>query len=174
MTAAGSDPVVTENDTSVERTSDRELTVTRTIAGPAHLVFEAWTNPELFRRWWVPKSFPITLVSCEMDVRIGGGYRLQFEFEGSTADFYGKYLEVVPNSRLAWSNEEADGEGPVTTATFEDHNGKTRVVVSDRYPSKEALDEAIEAGSNGIASMPEALGQLEELLASQAGDPGLS
>jgi uncharacterized protein YndB with AHSA1/START domain len=148
----------------VERTSERELVVSRTIHGPARLVFEAWTRPELFERWWVPKSFPISLLSCELDVRVGGGYRLVFGHEGSTMEFFGRYLEVTPHSRLVWTNDEADGGEPVTTVTFEETGGTTLVVVHDLYPSKQALDEAIASGSTGISGMPEALEQLDELL----------
>ncbi|HMA03075.1 MAG TPA: SRPBCC domain-containing protein [Gemmatimonadaceae bacterium] len=122
-------------------------------------MFEAWTKPELFRRWWVPKSYGLTLLSCEMDVRVGGQYRLVFLHEGSTMEFFGTYLEVTPHSRLVWTNEEGDGR-TVTTVTFEENAGKTLLVVHDLYPSKEALD----SGSTG--ALPEALDQLDELLVS--------
>jgi len=154
-----------KNPTTTERTSDRELVVTRTINGPARLVFEAWTKPELFQRWWVPKSMPITLLSCAMDVRVGGKYRLTFSFPGSEpVDFFGTYLEVVPHSRLAWTNEEAGEAGQVTTATFEEQAGRTLVVVHDLYPSKAALDEAIATGSTG--GLSETLEQLNEVVVS--------
>ena len=149
------------NDTIVDRTSERELVVSRTVNGPAHLVFEAWTKPELFERWWVPESFPISLLSCEMDARVGGGYRLVFGYEGSTMEFFGRYLEVTPPARLVWTNDEADGE-QVTTVTFEETDGRTRLVLHDVYPSKEALDGAIASGST--SGMPEALAQLDRLL----------
>ena len=157
-----SEPTLMENKASVERTSERELVVTRTVSGPARIVFEAWTKPELFERWWVPKSFPITLLSCEMDVRLGGSYRLEFGHEGSTFEFFGRYLEVTPYSRLVWTNDEGDEGGTVTTVTFEEQAGKTLLVVHDLYPSKEALDAAIASGST--SGMPESLGQLDELL----------
>ena len=150
------------NDTTVERKSECELVVTRTVHGPARIVFEAWTRPELLERWWAPKSFPISLLSCETDVRVGGRYRLVFGYEGSTMEFFGRYLEVTPPSRLVWTNDEGDGE-TVTTVTFEATGGKTLLVVHDLYPSKEALDAAIASGST--SGMPEALGQLDELLA---------
>jgi uncharacterized protein YndB with AHSA1/START domain len=156
----------------VERTSERELVVSRTIHGPARLVFEAWTRPELFERWWVPKSFPISLLSCELDVRVGGGYRLVFGHEGSTMEFFGRYLDVTPHSRLVWTNEEADGGEPVTTVTFEEMGDMTLVAVHDLYPSKEALDEAIASGSTGISGMPEALEQLDELLVTLGASAG--
>jgi uncharacterized protein YndB with AHSA1/START domain len=153
---------------TVERTSERDLVVTRTIGAPARIVFKAWTKAELFERWWVPKSFPISLLSCELDVRVGGGYRLVFGHEGSTMEFFGRYLEVTPPSRLVWTNDEGDEGGPVTTVTFQERDGTTEVVVHDRYPSKEALDDAIASGSTGISAMPESLEQLDELLVTLA------
>lgn len=149
---------------TVERVSERELVVSRTVDGHARIVFDAWTKAELFERWWVPRSFPITLVSCEMDARVGGRYRLVFGHEGSTAEFFGRYLEVIPSARLVWTNEEGDDGGPVTTVTFEERGGTTLVVVCERYPSKEALDAAIDSGSAGISAMPESLQQLDELV----------
>jgi uncharacterized protein YndB with AHSA1/START domain len=153
-----------ENDATAERTSERELVVRRTVNGPARLAFEAWTRSDLLERWWTPKSFPITLQSCETDPRVGGRYRLVFGHEGSTFEFFGRYLEVTPPSRLVWTNDEADGGEPVTTVTFEETDGRTLVVVHDLYPSKEVLDAAISAGSTGITAMPEQLAQLDELL----------
>ena len=147
-----------KNRTTVERKSERELVVTRTFDAPAHIVFEAWTKPDLFKRWWGPKSRGMSLLSCEMDVRVGGGYRLVFRHQDSTMEFFGTYLEVTPHSRLVWTNEEGEGQ-TVTTVTFNETAGKTLLVVHDLYPSKEAID----SGSTG--AMPEALDQLDELLA---------
>ncbi|MBI5083769.1 MAG: SRPBCC family protein [Acidobacteria bacterium] len=155
-----SEAVPTRNRTEVERKSELELAVTRTVNAPARLVFEAWTKAELFRRWWVPQSFGLTLLSCEMDVRVGGQYRLVFPHEDSTMEFFGTYLEVTPHSRLVWTNEEGDGGTTITTVTFDEDAGKTLLVVHDRYPSKEALE------SGAMGAMPEALDQLDALLAS--------
>ena len=155
-----SEATPTKNHTTVERNSGRELVVTRTVNGPAHLVFEAWTKAELFRRWWVPKSYGLNLLSCEMDVRVGGQYRLVFRHQDSTMEFFGTYLEVAPHSRLVWTNEEGDTGNTVTTVTFDENAGKTLLVVHDRYPSKAALE------SGSMDAMPEALDQLDELLAS--------
>ena len=150
--------------TTVERGSDRELVVTRTIDGPPSSVFEAWTDAELFRQWWVPKSFGLKLLSCEIDARVGGGYRLTFDTGGAEPmAFFGRYLEVAPPTRLVWTNEEDDGGTVVTTVTFEEEHGRTRLVILDRYPSKEALDEAIAA--EAISWNPETFDQLDELLA---------
>ena len=153
----------TQERTTMERTSERELVVTRTIDGPAHIVFAAWTEPELLKRWWVPRSVPITLLSCEMDVRVGGTYRLVFQVDPTTTmAFFGRYLEVSPPSRLVWTNEEGEGDPVVTTLTFEEEHGRTRLVVRDLYPSKGALDDAI--ASESIAGWAEMLDQLDELL----------
>ena len=151
-------------EATAERTSDRELVVSRTINGPARIVFDAWTRPELFQRWWVPKSFPITLLSCELDVRVGGGYRLEMGYQGSTMEFFGRYLEVTPPARLVWTNDE-DPAAPVTTVTFEETDGRATVNVHEEYPSREALDEAIASGSSGMSAMPESLAQLDDLVA---------
>jgi uncharacterized protein YndB with AHSA1/START domain len=164
MDPATIDEARADDRATVKRMSDRELVVARTVDGPARLVFEAWTNAELLKQWWVPKSFPITLLSCETDARVGGRYRLVFAHEGSTMEFFGRYLEVTPPSRLVWTNEEDDG-GPVTTVTFEETGSGTSVTVHELYPSKEALDATIASGSTGISAMPESLRQLDELLA---------
>jgi uncharacterized protein YndB with AHSA1/START domain len=155
-----SEPGPVKNRTTVERKSDREVVVTRTINGPARIVFEAFTKAELLRRWWVPKSMGMTLLSCEVDARVGGKYRLVFDHSPEPAAFFGTYVEVKPYSRLAWTNEEGEG-GPVTTVTFEEKGGKTLVVLRESYPSKEALDAA---GTGAAEAMRETFDQLDELL----------
>jgi len=152
------------NRTTVERKSDREVVVTRTFDAPARLVFEAWTRPELFKRWWVPKSVGVSLLSCELDVRTGGTYRLVFGNDpANTKEFFGRYLEVIPNARIVWTNDEGGEGGAVTTVTFEDKGGQTLLVIHDLYPSKKAADE----GSGNVDGMPETLDQLDDLLAAQ-------
>jgi len=153
-----------KNPTTVERTSDRELLVTRTFNGPAHLVFAAWTRPELLKRWWAPQSFGITFIACEVDPRTGGTYRFVFGHPSSEQplEFFGKYLEVTPHSRLVWTNEEGGEGGAVTTVTFEERGAETRVVMHDLYPSKEALDDAMASGST--CGFTEAFEQLDVLL----------
>ena len=159
MAGRESEPTPMKNRTTVERTSERELVVTRTFDGPARIVFEAWTKPELFRRWWLPKSMGMSLRSCVMDVRVGGKYRLEFEPDGVA--FFGTYLEVIPPSRLVWTNEEGGEDGPVTTVTFEETGGKTLLVVHELHASKEALDAA---GTGAADAMVETFAQLDELL----------
>jgi uncharacterized protein YndB with AHSA1/START domain len=154
------------NRTTVERKSDREVVVTRTFDAPARLVFEAWRKPELFKQWWVPRSMGMTLRSCELDVRTGGKYRLVFgDDPANPMAFFGKYLDVVPNQRIVWTNEESGADGSVTTVTFEEKNGRTTLVLSELYPTKEALDAA---GTGAQEAMNETFGQLDELLASLA------
>jgi uncharacterized protein YndB with AHSA1/START domain len=161
-----------KNRTTVERKSERELVTTRTFNGPARIVFEAWTQPELFKQWWVPTSMGMSLLSCEMDVRVGGKYRLVFAHEASgSMAFFGTYLEVTPHSRLAWTNEEGGDDGPVTTVTFEERGGKTLLVLHELYPSKEALDAA---GTGAADAMVETFAQLDELLVDLGAGAGRS
>ena len=163
-----SDPTTMKNRTTVERKSERELLVTRTFDGPARIVFEAWTQPDLFKRWWGLKSMGMSLLSCEMDVRVGGKYRLVFR---DGMEFFGRYIEVTPYSRLVWTNEEGGEGGPVTTVTFEERGGKTLLVMRELYPSKEALDAA---GTGAADGMGELFGQLDELLVTLGASAGPS
>ncbi|HKV51640.1 MAG TPA: SRPBCC family protein [Gemmatimonadaceae bacterium] len=156
-----SKPGAVKNRTTVERKSDREVVVTRTLNGPARIVFEAFTKAELLKRWWVPQSMGMTLLSCEVDARVGGKYRLVFDASPEPVAFFGTYVEVKPNSRLAWSNDEGGEGGSVTTVTFEEQSGKTLVVLRETYPSKEALDAA---GTGAQDAMVETFDQLDELL----------
>lgn len=155
---------LTDGETAVERTSDRELVVTRTVSGAARHVFEAWARPELFKRWWAPASFGVTIISYEADVRTGGTYRLEMGHPSSdqTMTFFGRYLDVVPDARIVWTNDEGDQDGPVTTVTFEERDGETLVTVHDLYPSKQSLDEAIASGST--SGWGEQLQQLDAIL----------
>jgi uncharacterized protein YndB with AHSA1/START domain len=143
------------------------MVVTRIVNGPARIVFEAFTKSELFKRWWVPKSFGLSLLSCELDVRVGGTYRLVFSHDGSEMAFFGSYIEVVPNSRLVWTNEEGGDGGAVTTVTFEEKAGKTLLVMHDLYRSKEALE-----ASGNTDAMSETLDQLEALVATLGASSG--
>jgi uncharacterized protein YndB with AHSA1/START domain len=158
-----SEPIPMKNRTTVERKSERELVVTRIFGGPARIVFEAWTKPELLKRWWAPKSIGMSMLSCEADVRVGGTYR--FVFGHGAAEpmaFFGRYLEVTPHSRLVWTNEEEGDGGAITTVTFEEKAGQTLLVVHELHPSKEALDGA--RASRAEAGTLEAFEQLDELL----------
>jgi uncharacterized protein YndB with AHSA1/START domain len=153
-----------DKTTHAERISDRELVAARNFNAPARLVFEAWTKPELMMQWWTPKSFGITFVSCEIDARTGGSYKFVFSHPGfdEPMAFFGRYIEVLPPTRIVWTNQE-EVDGALTTVSFEENDGKTRVTVHDLYPSKEALDAAIASGSTG--AWPEQFAELDNLLA---------
>ncbi len=166
-----SEPAAAKSSMTLERRSERELVVARTVNGPARLVFEAFSRPELFKRWWVPKAFVPALLSCQLDVRVGGTYRLVFRHDGGEPmAFFGRYLEVTPHSRIVWTNDEGEDGGTITTATFEESGGRTRVVFHDLYPSKEALDDALETGSTSYSD--ETFDQLDELLVTLGAGPG--
>ena len=154
-----------KNNTTLERKSEHALVVTRTVNAPARIVFEAWTKADLFQQWWVPKSVGLTLLSCELDARAGGAYRLVFKHPAAPEGmaFHGHYLEVTPHSRLVWTNEEEGGNGQVTTVTFEEQAGHTQLVVHELYPSKESLDDSIANGSTS-GDMNETFNQLDALL----------
>ena len=158
--AERSEPAGAKHPTSVERKSDREVVIRRIFDAPARLVFKAWTQPELFRQWWVPQSIGLKLLSVEQDVRVGGGYRLVFDLgDSKTMAFFGKYIEVTPPSRLSWTNEEGD-EGAVTTVTLEEKDGQTHLTFSELYPTKDALDRNI----GSTEGLPEQFAQLDALL----------
>lgn len=147
--------------TKLERTSECELVVTRTFNAPARIVYEAWSRPDLFMRWWSPKSLGMPILSCEMDVRTGGKYSLKFGKDAEYSwTFFGKYLEVIPNARMVWTNDEGE-QGAVTTVTFEEKEGKTLLVLRDVYPSKEAFEE----GAGSADGLTEQFEQLDEVLA---------
>jgi uncharacterized protein YndB with AHSA1/START domain len=168
-----SEPIPMKNRTTVERQSEREIVLKRTFNGPARIVFEAWTKPELIKRWWVPKSAGMSLLSCEADVRVGGKYRFVFAIGASEPmAFYGRYLEVIPNSRLVWTNEEGGDGGAITTVTFEENGGKTLLAMHELHPSKEALDSSCASGAE--AGTLEAFNQLDELLVALGASAGRS
>ena len=161
--SAGRDSEPTKNRTTVEAKSECEIVVTRTFDAPARLVFRAWTTPELFRRWWVPKSMPLALLSYEAEIRTGGSYRLVFDVDGTnTMAFFGKYLEVAPNSRIVWTNDESGEDGAVTTVTLEERGDTTLLVLHERYRSKEVRDAALASGA--YEGMGETFEQLAEVL----------
>ena len=163
------EPTPIKNSTTVEQTSEREIVVTRTFNAPARIVFQAWTTPELFKQWWLPKSMGMSLLSCEMDVRTGGKYVLVFGPASNPTPFYGRYIEVTPHARLVWTNDETD-DGAVTTVTFEEQGDKTLLVVHELYPSKEAF----EAEHGMEEAMGETFEQLDELLVSLGASTGRS
>jgi uncharacterized protein YndB with AHSA1/START domain len=168
MRQAGTSESGASNETIVERTGDRELTVTRTFNAPARIVFEAWTKPELLKRWWAPKSFGVSLFECESDLRAGGAYRYAFGRDPNNPEvFSGRYLEVDPPSRLVLTQvyeRMAHAGEVVVTAAFEESEGRTRLTLRQLFPSKEALEGALASGME--RGMRVTLDQLDELVAS--------
>lgn len=162
-----------EHRTTIERSSDRAIIVTRTFDAPARVVFQAWTDAALFRQWWVPKSMGVRLVGCAMDVRTGGTYRLEFavgDDPSKTMAFFGTYTDVIAPARIVWTNEEDGEQGSVTTVTFDEKDGKTQVVVSELFPSKEAAD----ANGGAADAAPEVHAQLDALLVTLVANSGQS
>ena len=150
------------NRTPVERKGDRELIATRTFDSPPSAVYRAWSQPELFQRWWLPRSLSgVSLAACDIDVRTGGKYRLEFSVGApDNMVFNGKYLDVVPDARIVWTNDEGP-EGAITTVTFEHEGSGTRLTFHETHPSKSALEEAFRGPAAGL---PEQLDQLADLL----------
>jgi len=161
MGQSGTAPGAMKHATTVERASDRAMIVTRMFDAPPRTLFAAWTRPELFMRWWAPRSMGVPMLACEMDVRVGGSYRITFGHDAADAmAFFGRYLEVVPDARLVWTNEEG-GDCPVTTVRFAERDGGTLLTYGELHATKEACDESLE----GVESMmPEQFGQLDALL----------
>lgn len=151
----------TAGPTAVERISDTALVITRVFHAPVARVFEAWTRPDLFKLWWAPQSMGVPLLDVKMDLRVGGRYSVTFGHDASEAmTFFGDYVEVEPNARLVWTNDES-GETTLTTVTFQPDPKGTRVVLTESYPSKAAFDEAY-IGMD--SAMPEQFLQLDALL----------
>jgi uncharacterized protein YndB with AHSA1/START domain len=152
--------ILADRGTTVKRISDVEVRVTRVFDAPAHIVFEAWSNPELFAQWWVPKSIGANLRSCQMDVRTGGSYRLEFGNDGETTFvFFGNYTDVVPPTRIVWTNEEG-GNIAISTVTFVEKDGRTHLTFTETHPTKQALDDSL----GGMEGTPEQFAQLDEML----------
>jgi uncharacterized protein YndB with AHSA1/START domain/DNA-binding transcriptional ArsR family regulator len=159
--------VATMNETDMRLQGDREIVISRTFNAPARIVFDAVTKPELVKRWWAPKSHG-AMVSCEADVRVGGAYRyVMRQGNGPELAFSGTYLEVTPPTRLVYEEifEPMKHLGAVkVTVTFEEKDGKTRIVNHSVYPSREVRDGVLASGMEH--GMREAMDQLDALVVS--------
>lgn len=172
MPAKGKGETAPMNQTTLELKGDREILITRTFNGPAHIVFEAWTRPEFVRRWWAPKSHKVSVVSCDAEVQVGGRYRYVLRLEsGNEFAFSGRYIEVTPPSRLVYTEifePAAAGANPgdpevIVTVTFDESDGRTHMTSHSLCPTKEVRDAIIESGMEH--GMRETMEQLEELIA---------
>ena len=161
------------NDTSMELRADREIVIARTFRAPRRIVFDAWTRPEFVRRWWAPKSLGAEIADCQADVRVGGSYRYVTRAAGNEFAFSGKYTEVTPHSRLVYTQifePMAEAGAAVVTVTFDEHDGNTRLVAHELYPSKETREAALASGMEH--GMRETMNQLDALVASLQTPPG--
>jgi uncharacterized protein YndB with AHSA1/START domain len=155
-------------DTTLERTSDREIVITRSFRAPPRIVFEAFTKSEHVRKWWAPRSRGVELVACDADVSVGGAYRYVMRVRdlGDMA-FSGRYVELTPPSRLVYTQvfePMKDAGEAVVTVTFDAEPGeRTKMTSRERYPSKDALEAAIQSGMEG--GMRESMDQLDVLVA---------
>jgi uncharacterized protein YndB with AHSA1/START domain len=150
------------NRTVSEVRSDLELVITRTIDGPARIVFDAWTKVELLVRWWAPNAIGVAGDGFVSDVRTGGRFRQVLRLHGGgEIAFSGTYLEVTPPTRLVYTSifEPRPEAGEVLcTVTFEERDGKTKIVLHEKFPSKETLEAAMCGG------MDASLDQLDDLV----------
>lgn len=162
------------NQTSMELKGDREIVIARTFNGPPRIVFDAWTRPELVRRWWAPDSRRVVVTACDADLRAGGTYRyvLRLEKTGHQFAFSGRYTEVTPHSRLVYTElfePDAGGANPgdiplIVTVTFTGRDGKTDLVSHSLCPSPEVRDAILASGMEH--GMRETMDQLDLLVAS--------
>jgi len=165
-----------ESRTKMERTSDRELRIERSFEAPARIVFDAWTRAELVSRWWAPSALGVEIRSCEADVRVGGRYRYVLQARAATVlAFSGEYREVVPHSRLVYTSSfeptasGAVGEPAVVTVSFDEQDGRTRLVARELYPSKQVLDDVLASGME--TGMRATMDQLDELVKTLVREP---
>jgi uncharacterized protein YndB with AHSA1/START domain len=144
--------------------TDREIVMTRVFDAPRHLVFDAFSKPELLKRWFGPRGW--SLVVCEVDLKVGGGFRFVLRGpDGKEMGMRGVYREIVPPERSVHmeSFDDYPGESQVTSV-FVEQRGQTTLTVTVLYPSREVRDAVIKSGMEHGAA--ESYDRLAELLAS--------
>jgi uncharacterized protein YndB with AHSA1/START domain len=147
--------------------TDEQILITREFDAPKHLVYEAWTTPELVKRWWNAKRGEVTI--AEIDLRVGGRWRYVMVADGGfEVGFHGEYREIVPNERIVSTEvyegmPQGDGpeQGTLNTATFTEEDGRTTLTVLVEAPSKEIRDAIIASGME--AGMQDAMDLLEQV-----------
>jgi uncharacterized protein YndB with AHSA1/START domain len=159
--------VTSSGTAKVTLPTDEQILITREFDAPAHLVYRAWTTPELVRRWWHAKRGEMT--TCEIDLRVGGTWRYVMVADGQEVGFHGEYREIVPNERIV-STETYEGlpegvseeEGStLNTATFTETDGRTTVAILVQAPNRTTRDAIIDSGME--AGLQDALDLLEEV-----------
>ena len=158
--------VTTDKALTVTLPSDTQLLITRELDAPRHLVYRAWTTPELVRRWWSGQRGTMTVV--EIDLRVGGAWRYVMEAHGGfEVAFHGEFREIVENERIVMTEiyEAEPGEGALDTITFTDLEGRTRLEMLMELPTQEARDMVLNSGMEvGIREQMEILEQLARSL----------
>jgi uncharacterized protein YndB with AHSA1/START domain len=162
-------PVTSKQSAKVTLPSDDQILITRRFDAPKHLVFKAWTTPELVKRWWHANRGEMTV--ADIDLRVGGKWRyVMVTDDGLEVGFHGEYREVVPNDRLVSTEvyegvPDADANPTVNTLTLTEADGRTTATVLVQAPSKEVRDAIIESGMED--GLQDALDLLEELAIAQ-------
>jgi uncharacterized protein YndB with AHSA1/START domain len=164
-------PVTSSGTATVSLPTDEQILISREFDAPRHLVYTAWTTPELVKRWWSANRGEVTL--AEIDLRVGGRWRYVMVTTdgGLEVGFHGEYREIVPNEQIV-STEVYEGvpqgEGPeqgtLNTATFTEADGRTTLTILVEAPSKEIRDATIDSGME--AGMQDALDLLEQVAVS--------
>jgi uncharacterized protein YndB with AHSA1/START domain len=147
--------------------TDEQILITREFDAPKHLVYKAWTTPELVKRWWNAKRGEVTI--AEIDLRVGGRWRsVMVTDDGTEVGFHGEYREIVPDERIVstevYEGVPDPGEGTLNTATFTEADGRTTLTILVQAPSKVVRDAIIDSGME--AGMQDALDLLEEVASS--------
>jgi uncharacterized protein YndB with AHSA1/START domain len=157
-------PMTSTGTATVTLPTDERILITREFAAPKHLVYRAYTTPELVRRWWNAKRGDVT--SCEIDLRVGGRWRfVMVTPDGFEVAFHGEYRELVPNERIVttevYEGVPDPGEGVLNTVTFAEANGRTTLTILVQCPSRDVRDAIIDSGME--AGMQDAMDLLEEV-----------
>ena len=156
--------VTSSGTATVTLPTAEQILITREFDAPKHLVYKAWTTPELVRRWWNAKRGEVTV--AEIDLRVGGTWRYVMVTEdGFEVAFHGEYREIVPNERIVstevYEGVPGEAQGTLNTATFTEVDGRTTLAVLVQAPSKEIRDAIIESGME--AGMQDAMDLLEQV-----------
>jgi uncharacterized protein YndB with AHSA1/START domain len=160
---------VSSGTATVTLPTDEQILITREFDAPKHLVYKAWTTPELVKRWWNAKRGEVTI--ADIDLRVGGTWRyVMVTDDGVEVGFHGEYREIVPNERIVSTEvyegmpEGAPEEGTLNTATFTEVDGRTTLTILVQHTSKEARDAHIDSGME--AGLQDALDLLEQVAVS--------
>jgi uncharacterized protein YndB with AHSA1/START domain len=159
--------MATSGTATVTLPTETQILITREFDAPRHLVYRAWTTPELIKRWWSGNRGEVT--SAEVDLRPGGTWRYVMVANGGfEVAFHGEYQEIIPGERIVATEvyEGAPDAAAVTTTTFTETGGRTTLAILVQHPSPESRDAHINSGMEG--GMQEAMDHLEQVALSLA------